>query len=315
MSTLGRSLVVIALLGAGCSSSEAVTGVTGAAAGGGESGGGSETGAPDGSTSSASDTSPTTSGGITASGTTTAATTAPDTTGEVTGGFIQEPDGGAANECDAQVQDCPMGQKCTAVSIMEGAPWGGNKCVPVMGTGEVGDPCDVQDGKYTGIDNCKVGTICLLTDDEGKGGVCVEFCDESSNCPDTPTASCVVYNDGSLPICLQECNPLTQDCPEGLGCYNSAGDKFVCFKVSAMAGEGGPGAECGFINQCQAGLFCTAAANLANCDAASGSCCTPYCAVSGGNAPCMAGEECTPFFEMGMAPPGYEDVGVCVVPA
>jgi hypothetical protein len=312
MRSLHRSLLVgavVGALGAGCG--DKPMGTAGETGGGAETGGGSETGSPDDTTSGGGGT---TNGGNSAGGTTT--TSASGTTGtDPTGGFIMPPDGGAASECDPQIQDCPEGQKCTAVSIMVDEPWGGNKCVEVMGTGEVGDPCDVQDGKYTGIDNCKTGTICLLTDDEGKGGVCVEFCDAGSNCPDTPSASCVVYNDGSLPICLQACNPLTQDCPEGLGCYNSAGDQFVCFKVSAMPGEGGPGGECGFINQCQAGLFCTAAENLAMCDAASGSCCTPYCAVSGGNEPCNDGEECTAFFEQGMAPPGYEDVGVCVVPA
>lgn len=310
MRSLRRSLVlgaVVGLVGAGCGGKPMGTaGETG----GGEEGGGSETGAPKGSTSGVDAT---TSGGMSAGESTSAASTAgADPT---TGGFITPPDGGVSGECDPKLQDCPEGEKCTAVSPMEGEPWGVNKCVDLMGEGEVGDPCDVQDGKYTGVDNCREGTICLLTDDEGKGGVCVEFCDAGDNCPNTPTASCVVYNDGSLPICLQECNPLTQDCPEGLGCYNSAGDKFVCFKVSAMPGEGGPGAECAFINQCQAGLFCTAAENLAGCDAASGSCCTPYCSIDGGNAPCQMGEECVPFFEVGMAPPGYEDVGVCVVPA
>lgn len=230
-------------------------------------------------------------------------------------GFIVPPDGGISGQCDPRVQDCPEGQKCTAVAPAEGEPWGVNTCVEIKGDGAVGDPCDVEDGKYTGIDNCAVGNICLLTDDEGAGGVCVEFCDTNDACPDTPTANCVVYNDGSLPICLGSCDPLLQDCPEGQGCYNSAGDLFVCFKESAMPGEGGPGDECQYINQCQKGGFCAATAAVANCPPNSSGCCTPFCPVSGGNGPCQAGEECTPFFEMGMAPPSYEDVGVCVIPA
>ncbi len=227
------------------------------------------------------------------------------------GGFIQEPDGGISGQCDPKIQDCPEGEKCTAVSDAPGEPWGINKCVAVMGNDQVGDPCDIQDGKYTGLDNCDVGLICLLTDDEGIGGACVEFCDSNDKCPLTG-AKCVVYNDGSLPICLSDCDPLIQDCPEGQACYNSAGDDFVCFKESAMPGEGAPGDECAFINQCQKGSFCAAADALAMCMTAS--CCTPYCPVSGGNAPCNAGEECTAFFVEGMAPPGFEDVGVCAVP-
>ncbi len=229
-----------------------------------------------------------------------------------TGGFIDRPDGGVASQCDPKSQDCPEGEKCSAVSIVVGNPWGANTCVPKKGDSQVGDSCDIEDGKYTGIDNCDAGLICLLTDDDGNGGACVEFCDSNDLCPDTSGAKCVVYNDGSLPICLNNCDPLVQDCPEGQACYNSAGDDFVCFKESAMPGEGAPGAECAFINQCQKGSFCAAATALADC--ATPSCCTPYCPVSGGNAPCGNGEDCVAFFTEGMAPPGLEDIGVCAIP-
>jgi hypothetical protein len=235
-----------------------------------------------------------------------------DPTNAESGGFIDRPDGGLAGQCDPKSQDCPAGEKCSAVSDAPGEPWGVNICVPMKGDSQVGDPCDIEDGKYTGVDNCDVGLICLLTDDEGKGGACVEFCDSSDTCPGTPTAKCVTYNDGSLPICLNDCDPLIQDCPAGQACYNSAGDNFVCFKESAMAGEGTPGDECAYINQCQKGTFCAAATALAECPTPS--CCTPYCPVSGGNAPCNMGEDCVAFFAEGMAPPGLEDVGVCAIP-
>lgn len=230
-------------------------------------------------------------------------------------GFICPTDGGVSGECDPRVQDCPDGQKCTAVSPAPGEPWGVNKCIEIKGSSGVGDPCDIEGGKYTGVDNCGEGLICLLSDDNGMGGVCVEFCDVSDNCPNTMNAKCVVYNDGSLPICLASCDPLVQDCPEGQGCYNSAGDTFVCFKESAMPGEGMPGSECMYINQCQKGSFCAAVDAVANCPMGASGCCTPYCPVSGGDVPCQMGEMCVAFFEMGMAPPGYEDVGVCVIPA
>lgn len=258
----------------------------------------------------------TTGGGMSATGTSSGPVEPTSAGSEPTSvGFIVPPDGGISGQCDPRVQDCPEGQKCTAVAPVEGEPWGVNTCVEINGEGAVGDPCDVENGKYTGVDNCALGNICLLTDEEGQDGVCVEFCNTSDNCPNTPTADCVVYNDGSLPICLPACDPLVQDCPEGQACYNSAGDLFVCFKESAMPGEGAPGAECQYINQCQKGGFCASAASVSNCPPMSTGCCTPFCPVSGGNAPCQAGEECTPFFEMGMAPPSYEDVGVCVIPA
>lgn len=233
-------------------------------------------------------------------------------TGDTGAVFLMPPDGGVAGQCDPTIQDCPPEQKCSAVSDQPGDPWGINTCVPATGDSQVGDPCEIENGKYTGLDNCDVGLICLLTDDEGKGGACVEFCDVNSSCPKTG-AKCVVYNDGSLPICLTDCDPLVQDCPEGQACYNSGGENFVCFKESAMPGEGGPGASCTYINQCQQGSFCGAAASVANCGAESG-CCTPYCPVSEGAAPCQEGEECVAFFAEGSAPPGLEDVGVCAIP-
>lgn len=255
-------------------------------------------------------------GGTTGSGSSPTTTGPVDATGpstmDDTVSFIPLPDGGGSGQCDPTVQDCPRGEKCTAVADKPGDPWGANTCVPVTGEGQIGDPCDIENGKYTGLDNCDLGLICLLTDDEGKGGACVEFCNVDSECPKTG-AKCVVYNDGSLPICLVDCDPLVQDCPEGQACYNSAGDNFVCFKQSAKPGEGGPGSECAYINQCQKGSYCANPASVDGCGAESG-CCTPYCPVSGGDAPCQGMEKCVAFFVMGMAPPGYEDVGVCVIP-
>jgi len=238
-------------------------------------------------------------------------TSDPDPSG-TSGNFLVPKDGGGTGECDPKAQDCPEGQKCTAVSPAPGEPWGINQCVELMGDDAVGDPCDIVDGKYTGLDNCGVGLICLLTDDEGKGGACVEFCNTDDQCPITD-ANCVIYNDGALPICLSSCDPLIQDCPEGQACYSSAGEQFVCFKESAMPGEGMPGSECQYVNQCQKGSFCANAMVVENCPPESNGCCTPYCSLSEGDAVCQPMEDCLAFFE-GMAPPGYENVGVCRIP-
>ncbi|MBA3545098.1 MAG: ribulose phosphate epimerase [Nannocystis sp.] len=245
-------------------------------------------------------------------GTSTVDPSGPATATDDTGSFLQNPDGGVSGQCDPLVQDCPVDQKCSAVSDAPGDPWGINICVPKTGDGQAGDPCDIEGGKYTGLDNCDVGLICLLTDDEGLGGACVAFCDGNSACPNSD-AKCVVYNDGSLPICLDSCDPLVQDCPEGQACYSSAGDTFVCFKESVMPGEGMVGSTCNFVNQCQKGTFCAAPDAVVGCGAESG-CCTPYCPVSGGAQPCQNGEECVAFFVEGSAPPGLDDVGVCAIP-
>lgn len=245
---------------------------------------------------------------------TTGATSTTTTTASTTNSFLQPPDGGDNSQCDPSLQDCPRGEKCTAVSMIEGEPWGTNVCVAVNGDGALGDPCNVEGGKYTGIDNCGVGYICLLTDDEGKDGACVEFCDGDLECP-ASGAECAVYNQGSLPICLANCDPLTQDCDPGQGCYPSAGgNSFICFKTSVGVGEGGQGDGCTYVNQCQPGLMCVAVDSLIGC-MDPGGCCSPFCSVMEGNAPCTPGEECVPFFAEGESPPQYLDVGVCVLPA
>jgi len=214
-------------------------------------------------------------------------------------------------QCDPMGQDCPEGDKCTAVSQIEGEPWGVNICVEVGGDGGLGDPCDVEGGKYTGFDNCGVGYICLLTDDSGNAGTCVEFCDVDMLCPDSG-AKCVVYNDGSLPICLANCDPLVQDCAEGQGCYPSGGETFVCFKTSVEVGEGGEGDGCNYTNQCQPGLLCLAPTAVPECG--ENGCCSSFCSLAEGNGVCLEGQDCLPYFDEGQAPPGYDDVGVCAIP-
>lgn len=229
------------------------------------------------------------------------------------GGFISPPDGGVEGQCDPTAQDCPEGEKCTAYGSVEGEPWNANKCVPVTGQGQLGDPCDIEGGKYTGVDNCDVGLVCLLTDDDGKGGACVEFCDAQGQCPQSG-GQCATYNDGSLPICLVDCDPLIQDCPDGQGCYASAAtNAFVCFKYSGENGEGAPGDPCNYLNQCQPGTACLAPDAVQGCGAQAG-CCNPFCDLGDPDpaANCNDTEDCVAFFEN--PPPGYVDVGVCSLP-
>ncbi len=265
----------------------------------------------DGMTSSTND--PTTTDGMTTvAPTTDEPTTTTDDPTETTNPFLIDPDMMMLNQCDPTSQNCPDGQKCTAVSMTEGEPWAINVCVDVNGSGQVGDPCDIEGGKYTGVDNCDVGFICLLTDDEGFGGTCTEFCDSNMECPQSGN-ECEVYNDGSLPICLGTCDPLVQDCPDGQGCYRGGGGTtFVCFKVT---GESAQGEECGYINQCLAGFNCSAPDSVEGCPGGVNGCCSSFCDLSDPdpNAVCVGSEECISFFE-GQPPPQYEDVGVCLIP-
>lgn len=223
--------------------------------------------------------------------------------------FIQEPDGGVGAMCDPQGQDCPEGQKCTAWGDSGGA-WNANKCVEDGGNLVPGDVCEAEGGKYTGVDQCEKGSICWLMDNDGTNGTCLEFCmgDACGN-----GQVCTVYNNGSLPLCLDRCDPLVQDCPNDLGCYSGPGNDFLCLKPANEEGQGQRGSACnGSVNVCLPGLFCGAAGRVDGCPDTA--CCTNFCSVSDGGSDCEGTEECVPWFEMD-PPPGLEDLGGCVTPA
>lgn len=131
--------------------------------------------------------------------------------------------------------------------------------------------------------------------------------------PDNPQCgsdfNCSVSNDGSLLLCLFACDPLLQDCEQdGTGCYWDL-QQFNC---DPTVGAIPTGETCGFINDCDVGNACLAPEATPGC--AGSGCCAAFCNLS--DPTCSIAEtECTAFFTEGTAPPGLEDVGVCVLPA
>lgn len=246
---------------------------------------------------------------------TVAPTTGEPTTGEPTTGDPTTGDpttGGVDVECDPRVQDCPEGLKCTAYAKVKVDTWDANKCVQETGNGVQGDPCTVEGGIATGIDDCAKGYICQGADQEGKNGVCLEFCQPDDSCPNTADGSalCIPANDGVLPICAGQCDPLLQDCSGAQACYGDPGAPiFFCYLPDPKDG-GQDGSVCEFTNACLAGLSCNAAATLEGCPADSMGCCTPFCPLDGDE--CTGAEECVAFFVD--PPPGTENVGICVLP-
>ncbi|MEM6993405.1 MAG: hypothetical protein AAF721_23025, partial [Myxococcota bacterium] len=97
--------------------------------------------------------------------------------------------------------------------------------------------------------------------------------------------TCVVANDGILPLCLPSCDPLMQDCPADGGCYLVEGIA-VCAPVSGTLLSGD---ACGSANACTPGLACVDGGG--GC-ALGTSCCGPYCDV--GDPGCTAGLSCAP---------------------
>lgn len=231
-------------------------------------------------------------------------------TGDDDGGFVQRPDGGgAANECDPRAQDCMRGSKCTAWANDGGTFWNANKCVEVTGEGVAGDSCMVEGSGVAGIDDCGLGFICLNTDMRGLG-TCVEFCEGADETCE-PGNVCAIYNDGVLPICLVGCDPLLQDCAEGQGCIDTPNLSFICFNDASgdMGGDGDPCPPNDGENSCDPGMWC--GPNSSGC--VDVNCCTPYCDITEAN--CPQPDECVSFFgDPKSAPPGFENVGVCVMP-
>jgi hypothetical protein len=226
--------------------------------------------------------------------------------GETDMGFVPDDDVGGVSSCDPWAQDCPEDEKCVAYAS-SGGTWDANKCVPIHGDGQTGDPC-TYDGNVESTDDCGADSWCLSS--EGVG-ICTAFCSGSPDDPEcAPGSSCSIANDGSINLCLPTCNPLLQDCPvDGDSCFWDGGGSFVCVHATQEIPAGEP---CGFINDCVGGTICLVPEALPNCEG--DSCCGEFCDL--GDPTCtIMGTECSAFFEEGTAPPGYEDVGVCVVPS
>jgi hypothetical protein len=228
-------------------------------------------------------------------------------------GFVPEIDGLVTNTCDPAVQDCPDGDKCTAYVVEQGSCCvDANKCVPVMGDGQIGDPCVRTEDN----DDCAEGLFCMTVTSGSTGdGVCLAFCNVGTqDCADDglPDAQCFAFNDGTLPLFQDNCDPISQDCSGDLGCYGVGDQGFVCSVPGFEEGLGNDGDMCYTIQSCKPGLGCFSAEVQSDCDSAS--CCSPYCDLNEPN-PCLAPEECIPYYEQGTAPPQYEHVGLCAVPA
>ncbi len=231
----------------------------------------------------------------------------PTTTGDGDGDgvFVMETDLPGASTCDPWAQDCPEGEKCAAWNSGSGT-WDANKCVPVLGDGQTGDECEYY-GAAEGTDTCDVGFFCYYTNADGIGS-CIPLCTGS---PDSPMCSdsfnCSISNDGSLLLCLYNCDPILQDCPlDDTGCFWD-GSLFNC----DPAGDLLEGEACGFINDCSPGHVCVSSEAVPDCPGSA--CCAGFCDLT--DPQCQIdGTECVAFFEEGTALPGLENTGVCVLP-
>lgn len=219
------------------------------------------------------------------------------------------PDAGILTGCDPFTQDCPQGFKCTPWAPDGGATWNSTRCSPVDDMpGMVGDSCTVEGSATSGIDTCGVGLMCWDVDPVIEIGRCIALCTGSEAEPTCQDAGASCYEIAGVFMCPSLCHPLLQDCSAGEACY-PVDSEFVC--APDVSGDMGAfGDPCRFINACDAGAVCIGGAQVPGCLGDTG-CCTPLCDAS--DPACPGGTTCTNWYVEGEAPPGYEDVGVCVI--
>ena len=259
--------------------------------------------------------------GVTATTQGDSASTSNGATGETEGGEASDPesatseptpstsfapdDFGVADACDPWAQDCPEGEKCVPYGST-GGNWDANKCVPLMGNQMVGEPC-TWGGLVDATDDCDATSLCWGVNPENVG-TCQPFCTGVPDDPMCPPEHICISSE-ALNVCITTCDPILQDCGEDLACY-WANNGFHCIFTDQ---DIPPGQPCGLINDCEGGNVCLVEEVLPNClDAA---CCTPFCDLDAPGSVCeiLPGTSCLPFFPGDDAPPGYENVGVCIL--
>ncbi len=219
-------------------------------------------------------------------------------------------------ECDIWAQDCPRGEKCMPWANDGGNAWNATRCSPIVdGAGAPGDPCEVEGSGVSGIDTCALGSMCFYVDPETLEGTCVALCTGSEADPmcEDPAAWCSLSSEGVLALCLPSCDPLLDECAEGLVCVPQQ-STFSCV-TDASGDMGAAGDPCEFLNVCDPGLFCADAMLVPGCDpGVAVGCCSPFCDVNEGPVPCLPGQECVSWWQGGEATPGLEHVGACALP-
>ena len=206
--------------------------------------------------------------------------------------------------------ECPDGFKCTIEDSL-----GDTQCVEVAPEPKgLGEPCTMMGDGWSGLDDCDVGMLCWDVNERGQG-TCIGLCDGDINiacvCAD-PAATPTWCQDCAVGLCIPGCDPLLQDCAEGLACY-PINNGFNC-TPDASGGAGQANEPCEFVNVCAEGLACLdAVLASAACDPMLTGCCQPFCEFPG--APCPnPDQECVQWFQDGQAPMGQENIGICAIP-
>ncbi len=219
--------------------------------------------------------------------------------------------GNGGTECDLVRQDCPRGEKCMPWGNDGGAHWNATRCSPLAEVPNApGDPCQVEGSGFSGIDDCALGTMCWQVDPATNEGTCAAICDAlpmGPTCP--PSQECVTLDD-TVPLCVDGCDPIAQDCPAGQSC-TLVDQQFYCGTEPQEPIPLG-GACSAPSSSCAGGQLCAYGPGF-DCGEANEGCCAEICAVDDPNACQGVGGVCIPWYPVA-PPPEYANVGVCDPP-
>lgn len=227
-------------------------------------------------------------------------------------GFVPEADVMLDPECeDLGSDECGPGRKCTLAWTSQGELT--QVCADLVDDPLPADsPCELGDAP--GEDACAADAVCWDAGAANGMGTCLRFCNDINDweaalaqCGEGFTCNYFKSLPGDDALCTPTCMPLQGDCPGTCGCF-WANAEFLCVPLTENIATGQP---CGFVNDCAMDHLCADAAVMPDCEGSA--CCASYCRVSEGGC-AQAGTQCVSFFEEGMAPPGLEDVGICILP-
>ncbi|MCA9710033.1 MAG: hypothetical protein KDK70_29615, partial [Myxococcales bacterium] len=235
------------------------------------------------------------------------------------------PPPGPGGECILEENDCTdPALKCMPWSEDPDQIPDSARCCPLQENPDLeGERCTVAQYDGSCLDSCEAGTMCLVDAHDSLEGVCRAFCDPASPTCDQGQGTCKSFFEllpgaFTVPLCMDQCDPLLQDCsPPSWHCIPdvptlSGQSDFIC--VPPPPDEPlGAGDTCALANQCEQGLVCVPGSRLPDC--AGTACCTNYCSLSEGDAPCMAIDPQLVCVDWQAPSPMLSDVGVCALPA
>lgn len=231
------------------------------------------------------------------------------------------------NDCILEDNDCTEdNEKCM--------PWSEDadripdraRCCPMQDNPDLdGERCTVLEYDGSCLDSCESGTMCLVDNPDSLEGLCRPFCDPGVPECDGGDGTCksffeLIPDSLTVPLCMDKCDPLLQDCsPPSWHCIPdiptpSGQSGFICVPPPPQTPVPALGA-CGLANDCDQGLVCVPASRVPDGCGVSGQCCTAYCSLSEGDAPCTAIDPALSCVSWMAPDPTWSDVGVCALPA